>query len=161
MFKHYKNKNRKYYNKLLPFLFYRYQRLFFGSLIWRGRKLWAYNTMLNLKFKLKLRENIEFHIIFLLSMLKITPNILLSYLKIGGIKQGVPLAISWKKKITYAVKWIIKSLNDKHNKIKLKDIIEEIVLSIYNKSFSYKIKKRTYIEGFSNRFLLKRFKYKG
>jgi hypothetical protein len=50
--------------------------------------------MLNLKYKLKLKEKIEFHILFIFSLLKITPNIILSYLKIGGTKQGVPLAIS-------------------------------------------------------------------
>ena len=97
-FKHYKVQQRKTYFELLPFLFYKYQRLFFGSLIWRGRKIWAYNFLLNLKYKLKLKENIEFHIIFIFSLLKITPHIILSYLKIGGVKQGVPLAISWKKK---------------------------------------------------------------
>jgi len=50
--------------------------------------------MLNLKYELKLRENFEFHISFLFSLLNITPHIILSYLKIGGAKQGVPLAIS-------------------------------------------------------------------
>jgi hypothetical protein len=50
--------------------------------------------MLNIKQKIKLIENNEFHIVFLFSLLNITPNILLSYLKIGGNKQGVPLAIS-------------------------------------------------------------------
>jgi hypothetical protein len=50
--------------------------------------------MLRLRYELKLKENIEFHLIFIFSLLNITPNIILSYLKIGGAKQGVPLAIS-------------------------------------------------------------------
>jgi len=50
--------------------------------------------MLKLRYELKLRENIEFHLIFIFALLNITPNIILSYLKIGGVKQGVPLAIS-------------------------------------------------------------------
>jgi hypothetical protein len=50
--------------------------------------------MQKLKYKLKLKEKIEFHIIFIFSLIKISPNIILSYLKIGGVKQGVPLAIS-------------------------------------------------------------------
>jgi ribosomal protein S7 len=93
-------------------------------------------------------------------MLNITPHILLSYLKIGGAKQGVPLSISWKKKITYATKWLKKALIDKYKRIKLKYLLEEIILSIYDKGLGSKKKKRTYLEGFSNRFLLKRFKYK-
>jgi ribosomal protein S7 len=129
-------------------------------MIWRGRKLWAYNFMLNLKYELKLKENFEFHISFLFSLLNITPHIILSYLKIGGAKQGVPLAISWKKKITYAIKWMRIALKNKHKKIKLKFLLEELIMSIYNKGLTFNQKKRTYIEGFSNRFLLKRFKYK-
>jgi hypothetical protein len=50
--------------------------------------------MLKLKYELKKKENMEFHLIFIFSFLKITPNIVLSYLKIGGAKQGVPLSIS-------------------------------------------------------------------
>jgi hypothetical protein len=50
--------------------------------------------MLKLKHGLKLKENIEFHIIFIFSLLNITPHIILSYLKIGGVNQGVPLVIS-------------------------------------------------------------------
>lgn len=161
LYKHYKVKKRKNYYQLLPFLFYKYQRLFFGSLIWRGRKIWAYNFLLRLKYKLKLKNNIEFHIIFIFSLLKITPHILLSYLKIGGSKQGVPLAISWKKKMTYAIKWIRMSLRNKYKRIKLKDMVEEISSSIYDKGLGCRKRKRTYIEGFSNRFLLKRFKYRG
>jgi hypothetical protein len=52
------------------------------------------------------------------------------------------------------------ALIDKYKKVKLKHLLEEITLSIYDKGLGVKKKKRTYIEGFSNRFLLKRFKYK-
>jgi len=160
MIKHYKLINKRSYNSFLPYIYYKYYRVFFQSMIWRGRKLWAYNFMLNLKYELKLKENFEFHISFLFSLLNITPHIILSYLKIGGAKQGVPLAISWKKKITYAIKWMRIALKNKHKKIKLKFLLEELIMSIYNKGLTFNQKKRTYIEGFSNRFLLKRFKYK-
>jgi hypothetical protein len=50
--------------------------------------------MLGLKYGLKLKERVEFHVVFLLSLLNMTPLILLSYLKIGGVNQGVPLDIS-------------------------------------------------------------------
>jgi len=53
------------------------------------------------------------------------------------------------------------SLRNKYKRIKLKDMIEEISSSIYDKGLSCKKRKKSYIEGFSNRFLLKRFKYRG
>jgi len=160
MIKHYKKINRKFYNDYLPFLFYRFQRIFLASFISKGKKLWSYNFLLNIKYELKLKEKMESHIIFIFSLLNISPNIILSYLKIGGQKQGVPLAISWRKKITYALKWIKSSLIEKYKKIKIKNLIEELILSIYNKGIIVKKKKKTYLEGFSNRFLLKKFKYK-
>lgn len=160
MYKNYKKINYKNFNKFLTFLFYKYQRVFFASLIWKGKKLITYNIMLNIKQKIKLIENNEFHIVFLFSLLNITPNILLSYLKIGGNKQGVPLAISWKKKITFAIKWIKKAIIDKFKKIKLNSLINEIINLNYNKGLSIQFKKKAYIEGLSNKFLLKKFKYK-
>ncbi len=161
MLSHFKLLKKKSYNSFLPFIYYRYKRLFFGSLIKTGNKLKAYNFLLKLKNKLKLKEKIEFHIIFIFSLLKITPHIILSYLKIGGMKQGVPLFISWRKKITYAVKWIKIAMTKKYKSIKIDNLANEISLCIYDKGLSSQIKKKTYIEGFSNRFLLKRFKYKG
>jgi len=98
MQKNFKLIKKKSHNLFLYFILYRFQRLFFGSLIWTGKKLKAYNYMQKLKQKLKNKEKIEFYIIFIFSLLKLSPNIILSYLKIGGNKQGVPLAISWKKK---------------------------------------------------------------
>ena len=44
---------------------------------------------------------------------------------------------------------------------KIEQLVNELTLCIYNKALSSQIKNKTYIEGFSNRFLLKRFKYKG
>lgn len=161
MLNHFKLLKKKSYNSFLPFIYYRYQRLFFGSLIWTGYKLKAYNFLLKLKNKLKLKEKIEFHIIFIFSLLRITPQIILSYLKIGGTKQGVPLFISWKKKITYAIKWIKTAIVNKYKTLKIEYLVNEFSQSIYNKGLSNQLKQKTYIEGFSNRFLLKRFKYKG
>jgi len=88
--------------------------------------------MQKLKQKLKNKEKIEFHIIFIFSLLKLSPNIILSYLKIGGTQQGVPLSISWRKKITYAIKWIKTSLINKYKTIKIEQLVNELTLCIYN-----------------------------
>jgi len=161
MQKNHKFLKKKSYNSFLFFILYRYQKLFFCSLIWTGNKLNAFNLMQKLKYKLKLKEKIEFHIIFIFSLIKISPNIILSYLKIGGVKQGVPLAISWKKKITYAIKWIKYAQINKYKTIKIDNLVNEIALCLYEKGLSTLIKNKIYNEGFSNRFLLKKFKYKG
>jgi len=76
----------------------------FGSLIFRGRKLTAFKMMLNIKARLKEKEGVEPSLIFLVAMLRITPEIMLRFVKMGGSRQGVPAPISSKKRITFAVK---------------------------------------------------------
>jgi len=149
---------KTYYNFFFYYL-YRYHRIFFGSLIWRGRKLWAFNFFVKIKYNLKLKERLESNILFLFSLLKITPNILLFPYKMGGRIEGVPLPISWKKKLTYSTKWIIKLLKDKHHKVKLNDVVDVMISAIYNGGMSFKHKMLKYNECVANRFLIKYFKY--
>lgn len=61
-------KNRSKFNKKItyskryefhPYVWYRNHRLFFHSLIFRGRKLWAFNFFVQLKYELKVRENVD------------------------------------------------------------------------------------------------------
>lgn len=91
---HYKNLTRKKTYNFFVYFFFRYHRIFFGSLIFQGRKLWAFNFLNNLKFQLKLKEKLEPNLVFFFSLVKITPNVLLFPFKIGGKVEGVPLAIS-------------------------------------------------------------------
>ena len=55
------------------------------------------------KVKLKILEQGDPFWIFLLAMMKITPTVLLVPLKLSGIVQGVPVAISERKQYTFAV----------------------------------------------------------
>lgn len=149
---------KKFKTNFLPYYLFRYHRIFFGSLICRGRKIWAFNFMLNLKYKLKLKEEFDPNLIFFFAMVKITPNVLLFPYKLGGKLQGVPLPISLNKKLTYATKWVIKLLRDKHRRLKLSDLVDVLISAIYNKGLSYKKKIKSYNEGFENRFLIRYFK---
>lgn len=99
------DRNQKYSNKYdyYPYIWYRYHRLFFHSLITRGRKLWAFDFFSSLKQELKLRENIDPFWIFLIALMKITPEVLLFPKKRGGGVQLVPLAITERKQYTFAV----------------------------------------------------------
>lgn len=99
------NKNQKYSRRFdyFDYFAYRYHRLFFRSLIFRGRKLWAFNFLLNLKYELKIREKIEPFWVFLISLLKITPDLIAFPLKLGGSVQSVPMPITERKQFTFAV----------------------------------------------------------
>jgi len=57
-----------------------------------------------LKSELKKRELVDPFWIFLIGLMKITPEVLLIPRKIGGKIQGVPLPISERKQYTFAVK---------------------------------------------------------
>jgi hypothetical protein len=96
--KNYKLQKKKNWINFFPFHFFRYHRIFFGSLIFKGQKLRAFNLFNKLKVLLKKKFNKDPNFIFLLSLSQITPSILLFPFKIGGKIQGVPLSISWKKK---------------------------------------------------------------
>jgi len=58
MNKHYKLILRKKNYNLLNYYIYRYNRIFIGSLIKRGRKLWAFNFYLNFKHEMKKNRKI-------------------------------------------------------------------------------------------------------
>lgn len=54
-------KNTKYNLKYnyFSYMSQRYFSLFFHSLIFRGRKLWAFNFLIKLKFELKKKEMVD------------------------------------------------------------------------------------------------------
>jgi len=79
---------------------FRYNLLFFGTLIFVGKKLSAFNKLIAVKYNLKLREKKDPAKVFLAAVMQATPNIYLLPLKLGGRSVGVPLPISEKKKIT-------------------------------------------------------------
>lgn len=156
--KFYKIQNKKNWIKFFNFHFYRYHRIFFGSLIFKGNKIKAFNFFNILKTLLKNKFNKDPNLIFLLSLCQITPSILLFPFKIGGKIQGVPLSISWRKKWTFATKWVIKLLHEKSRIIKLNELSELLILSLFNKGLA--IKKKQFYNNISNknRYLIKYFK---
>jgi hypothetical protein len=61
---HYKKLIRKNNYNFFEYFFFRYHRIFFGSLIIKGRKLWAFNFLNKIKYELKQKEKIEPNLIF-------------------------------------------------------------------------------------------------
>jgi hypothetical protein len=85
-----------YYN-----LWHLYHKNFFGNLIFRGRKLFAFKFFLFIKYQLKIREKHDPFLLFLISMLKLTPKIFLKPINISATSKGVPLPISLEKSIKF------------------------------------------------------------
>lgn len=139
------------------YLFFSYNVLFFRSLIFSGKKLRAFNLFLNLKYNLKLEESFDPFFIFLVSMMKLSPEFTLSALKLSGIIYWLPIPITLKKKITLSVKWAVKLLRTKNNRRKLDVIVKALKSSIYNKGILLLEKKSFYSKGLMNRHLLKYF----
>jgi hypothetical protein len=75
--KNYKIKFRKKEYNFLNFYIYRYNRIFLGFLIKRGRKIWAYNFLRKLKYRLKIKEKFDPSLIFFFSLVKLSPVVLL------------------------------------------------------------------------------------
>lgn len=83
---------------------FKYSTVFFGALIFKGYKLKAFNNFLRIKQGLKTSEKRDPFIIFLVSMMKISPDIAFLPIKLGGATYGVPMPISERQRIVFSVK---------------------------------------------------------
>lgn len=135
-------------------LWFRYNITFFGSLIFSGKKLNAFNMFVKVKQGLKMRELADPSKSFLVSMMMVTPNVYLLPLKLGGRSVGVPMPISEKKKITMGVKFIIKLLKERAVNLSVKSLVDLLVSSIYGQGPAIEKKFNVYKTGSSNRHLL-------
>lgn len=64
----------------------------------------AFKFIISLKQFLKLKEGFDPYLIFLVAMLQVTPNLLLRAIRMGSGSKNVPLPISEKKKIAFAIR---------------------------------------------------------
>lgn len=153
------SKTQKYIRRFdyHAYLWYKYHKLFFGSIIFRGRKLWAFNFCLRLKYELKLREGVDPFWVFLIAVMQLTPDMLLFPRKMGGMIQFIPMPISERKQYTFAIKWIVKFLRDK-NKFNIDDLAKILIEAIYETGEAYQIKVDYYAKGMANRHLIRYFR---
>jgi ribosomal protein S7 len=101
------SKNKVFNLKMQKSVFYywfKYHQLFFHSLIWRGRKLFAFNFFIKVKQELKLREESDPSLVLFVALLKITPEVILFPQRRAGVVHMVPMPITIKKQITYSIK---------------------------------------------------------
>jgi ribosomal protein S7 len=139
-------------------IFFHYQYVLFGCLTFNGRKAFAFNFLLKVKSGLKLREHFDPFYVFLVAFFSLTPNIRLFPFKRSGLVHGVPVSISFNKKISFAVKWVIKFLKDKSRVVFVPKVVELLVLAIYSKGLSFKKKQDLYSVAFLNQHHLRFFK---
>lgn len=135
-------------------LWFRYHTVFFGSLIFSGRKLNAFNIFILVKQGLKFKEKNDPYKIFLVALMMVTPNVYLLPIKLGGRSVGVPMPISEKKKITLGVKFVIKLLKERMVSLTVKSIVDALSASIYGQGAAIERKMSLYKSGNQNRHLL-------
>lgn len=126
--------------------------------MYRGNKIRAFNNFLKIHNGLKSRELYDPYLVFLVSMMKVTPAIVLLPMRRGSVSQGVPMPITENKRICFGVKWVLKLLKDRAVGLSFPLVIETLILALYNKGSAIEKKEDVYIKGRQNRHLIKFFK---
>ena len=126
-------------------------------MIKHGGKATAFNFLLRVKAALKAKEFFDVYYVFLVAMLQITPSLVIIQGRLGASSQGVPFPLSAKKRITFAVKWIVKLLRDKHGSVTLRHLVELLHNSLYRKGEAMERKRSFQRLALTNRFLIRRF----
>jgi len=127
-------------------------------LVFSGAKLRAFKNFILIKQGLKMKEFSDPYLIFLISMMMVTPNIFLLPVRLGGRALGAPMPITEKKKVTLGVRFVIKLLRDRSVNLSLTSVVDNLVSSIYGKGLSVERKLGVYKLGSQNRHLLSIFK---
>jgi len=134
-----------------------YHSIFFGSLIFQGKKLRAFNFFLKLKLSLKLNSDLDPYLVFLIAMLKITPKVILRPRWIGGKPKGIPFPLNEKKQVMFANKWIIKLLKDRDDSLSVLTLSDLLLWTLEGRGESIRKKEAVHKMAIENRYLLKKF----
>jgi small subunit ribosomal protein S7 len=134
-----------------------YHSVFFGSLIFCGKKLRAFNFFLQLKFSLKLNSDLDPYLIFLIAMLKITPKVILKSKWIGGKPKGIPFPLDEKKQVMFANKWVIKLIKDREGAVSILSLSDLLLWTLEGRGESIRKKEAVHKLAIENRYLLKKF----
>jgi len=145
---------RSYLNYFF-YLLFRYHHMVFGRLIVAGGKIKAFNKFIELKKILKQKEQIDPLLVFLVSMINITPIIFSRPIKLGAQVHGVPTPINAVKQVSVAVKLAIQSSRMKKGIVSITNLANNLILSIYNKGPIIEKKLSLYKTAGLNRHLIR------
>jgi ribosomal protein S7 len=85
------------------YVWFAYFSSFFGSIIFKGNKLAAFNVLQRMRCRLKLIEGFDSYLVFLAGVLKLMPTILLRSMRQGVLSKGVPMEITERKQLVCVV----------------------------------------------------------
>lgn len=134
---------------------FNFHNLFFQSLIFRGRKIFAFNFLVKVKEHLKEMEQFDANFVLLIAFMRITPSIMLLALKKGGLVHGVASFITELKKLIYTIRWVVKLLKDKDRIVTVKSVVDLLVSAIYNSGPAIIHKKEIYARSLASRHFIK------
>ena len=89
--------------------------------------------------------------------MNVTPKINLFLLRLGGSSKKVPLPISEKKQISFAIRWLKILAKENGRVLSLSKMVELICSSLYNKGEVVNKKLETHSLALENRYLIKYF----
>lgn len=147
----------KFWYNYRYYIWFNFHYSFFHSLIKNGKKIFAFNRFLLIKEGLKLKDKEDPYLIFLVSMMKITPLVRLKSTWGRGGRVSIALPISDKKRLSFGIKWVLRLLKDKNkSSIKIYQIIDLLISSIYGTGISIEKKNSFHSLGESNKDELRR-----
>lgn len=135
-------------------LWYRYNLIFFSSLIFSGRKLFAFNLFVKVKDGLKRKEQMDTYRAFLTAMMMVTPSVTLLPIKMGGRSIGVPLPIRERKRITMGVKFVIQTLHQRSFNLSADVLVNTLASAIHSQGIAVERKEQIHKVSSLNRHLL-------
>jgi len=114
------------------YLYFYYHEYFWKSILKKGLKLRTINLFYNLKYQLKLRENTEPYLIFLVAMLNISPQIFPRKLWVAGANRTLAFPIFLKKQVFLGIRWLLQYSRE-NRKLNIDKLIQVLIESLYNK----------------------------
>ena len=136
------------------YLYFFYHEFFWKSILKKGLKLRTINFFLNLKYQLKLKENQEPYLIFLIAMLNISPQIFPKKLWVAGANRVLAFPIFLKKQIFLGIRWLLQYCKE-NKKLNIEKLINILIESLYNKGELWRKKKELYDTCIENRLFFR------
>ena len=135
--------------------FFVYRLFFLGKMNFRGRKLAAFNFIIKLKFFLKMREEgYDPSFIFTIAFINLTPLFFVRNIWMGNVSKSLPFPLFEEKKFSFAVMYFFRFIKQKYGVIKIEDLVELLISSLYKRGPVYEQKIELYKKSMENRHLL-------
>ncbi len=138
---------------------FNFHRLLFGTLIFRGRKLAAFNMMIDIRHKVRQSKHPKFKgpVGFLfISFMWMRPLILLVSIRKRGVVSEVPFPITPRKQLSLTMRWLITSVKSGNKSLKTDSIAKMLISSIVGEGAVVNKKSEVHKLSFSNRDLIRK-----